>query len=370
MTNKNNKNLTLCATEQHAITRVLPYYLNSTQNINVNTLGNGLINDTYLVESIEHSFVLQRINQHVFPTPQYIAQNAELIHEHLAQKIALSQYPFESIGHILNTQNKTLTFINNECWRAIDYIDNTYTVNAIENATQAKQVAQAFATFTATLSDFDATQLKETIPNFHNIESRLSQFHQALAQASTSKLATADSLISFVSENKSFVSHVNEISSKLPLRVTHNDTKINNLLFCKKTHQPKAVIDLDTCMPGFLMNDVGDLIRSTCPSVDENETNLSQMEIRLDVFETIVQSYIQSFESKGISVIEKESLVTGTLLLPFMLATRFLTDYLNGNVYFHTDYDTQNLDRAANQFHLFTLFKEKQTILRKLVHQE
>jgi len=351
------------------VSQVLPYYQCTFENSTISPLGNGLINDTFLVKSSERCFVLQRINLHVFPEPELIAHNLELIHKHLSEKIAQHHYPYTSIGAISNVQGELLTIIDDHCWRALDYITETTTVDNIETTEQAQLVASAFATFSANLHDFDATQLKETIPNFHNINNRLTQLKLAIKNTSPLRKNAANQLIEFVESNQLFIERVNNISEQLPTRVTHNDTKINNLLLDKHSNQPKAIIDLDTCMPGYLMNDFGDLVRTTCANIDENATNIHDMEIDVDIFSVLAKSYIQAFTPYGISNREKDSLVIGTLLIPFMLAIRFLTDHLNGNVYFHCNYETQNLDRAANQFHLFSLLQEKNDELLAVVHQ-
>jgi Ser/Thr protein kinase RdoA (MazF antagonist) len=355
-------------TQIDALTPVLPFYFCTVQQCEITQLGNGLINDTYLITSLSTQFVLQRINLHVFPQPELIAHNAELIHQHLINTNNKTQYPFISIGHIKNIQDESLTLINNECWRAIDYVPGTFTINSIENTQQAEQAAQAFATFTESLSKFDATTLSETIPNFHRIDTRLTQLELAIKNSPKNRIDNAQTYISFINEHHNFVKQVNDISEILPIRVTHNDTKINNLLFDNVTKQAKAVIDLDTCMPGFLMNDFGDLVRTTCSNMDENAQNINEMVVRMNFFRSIAKAYLDVFKN-NITEHEKESLVIGSQLLPFMLAIRFLTDYLNGNVYFHTDYEHQNLDRAKNQFRLFSLLKGKNKELLDIVFQ-
>ena len=350
-----------------ALSPILPFYSCTIENCIVSQLGEGLINDTFLIKSPISQFVLQRINLHVFPKPELIANNAKLIHSHLSKKASSKSYPYSAIGHIKNSKDELLTFINDECWRAITYIPDTYTVNTIDNIQQASLVAKAFATFTAGLSDFDNKAIAETIPNFHCINTRISQFKAAFKNASPEKVTEASECITFINNNMTFIEHVNSVTKNLPRRVTHNDTKINNLLFCKNSNQPKAVIDLDTCMSGLLMNDFGDLVRTTCVNIDENNTNLSNMTLRLDFFDVIVKAYVSAFPN--ISQEEKESLIIGAKLLPFMLAIRFLTDYLNNNIYFHCEYDSQNLDRAKNQFKLFSLLNEKHDELIKIISE-
>lgn len=380
----NNK---ISDTIKNTLTHILPLYNCSLNASKITRIGNGLINDTYLVESSEARFVLQRINTHVFPKPQSIVENAELIHQHLQQKIQNKSYPFSSVGHVKNIHQNALTCYENsdhntdnngdkkEYWRALDYIPNSVTIEAIETTQQAELMANAFAQFTTTLSDLDARKLNETIPNFHHINTRLQQLSTALNACSNSdsdkkkaqRIQESQTLISFIEHQKTFVKQVNELSTHLPLRVTHNDTKINNLLFSHLTQQPIAVIDLDTCMPGFLMNDFGDLVRTCCPNIDENNTDLHSMTIRMDIFKAIARGYLTAFNN-NLSKHEKESLVVGSQLIPFMLGIRFLTDHINGNIYFQTEYTKQNLDRAKNQFHLFALWQEKHNELLEIVN--
>ena len=358
----------LSTTQINALTPVLPFYFCNINNSAINPLGNGLINDTYLVSSPNATFVLQQINLHVFPNPEMMVQNAELIHQHLLNKSSLAPYPLTSIGHIKNNNGNCLTVINDKCWRAIDYVADTYTINTIENTQQAAQAAEAFATFTANLSDFDATLLVETIPNFHKVNTRLKQLEQAIKGSNQLYRDKAQPFITFINSHLDFVKKVNELSKSLPTRVTHNDTKINNLLFCNISNKAKAVIDLDTCMPGFLMNDFGDLVRTTCTNIDENNKNIADMVFQLDFFKVITTAYLNVFKN-NITHSEKESLVVGAQLLPYMLAIRFLTDYLNGSVYFHTEYEDQNIDRVKNQLHLFELIKSNQKELLKIVFE-
>jgi len=350
----------------HSLANVLKFYHQSPNTCTVTPIGNGLINKTYLVNTPERKFVLQCINTHVFPTPADVVHNAELIHQHLLQKIQSNTYPLQSIGLINNVNNNTLTYCDGNYWRALTYIENTITIEHIENTQQAEQVAHAFAQFSVNLSDINTANLIDTIPQFHHLTTRLKQFNTALNKATSTNKTQSNALISFIHSHQSFIDKVNNISKHLPIRVTHNDTKINNLLFCKQTHRATAVIDLDTCMPGFLMNDFGDLIRTCCPNIDENNTDLPSMNIRMELFEAITKGYIKAFNNT-LTTLEKESLVVGCLLIPFMLAVRFLTDHLNGNVYFNTQYPKQNLDRAKNQFHLFSLLYKKQHELLNII---
>jgi len=370
------------------LANILPLYNCTLNNSHVTRIGNGLINDTFLVQPNNDDekdnflpFILQRINTQVFSNPQAIVNNAKLIHQHLQVKVDQQLYLFNSMGHLPNIYQDYLSSVdsstnkNKTHWRALNYIPNSYSVEVINTTIQAELVANAFAHFSRTLSDIETHKLNETLPNFHNIDTRLAQLSSSLntnflgtntRKEKQIKITKNQTLIDFVNNQKAFISHVNSLTKQLPIRVTHNDTKINNVLFSKLTLKPIAVIDLDTCMPGFLMNDFGDLVRTSCPNIDENSTNLTAMEIRLEIFLAIARGYINAF-NESLSLIEKESLVIGVQLIPLMLGIRFLTDYFNGDVYFKTTYAEQNIDRAKNQFHLFSLLQSKHNELLNIV---
>lgn len=245
---------------------------------------------------------------------------------------------------------------------------NSYTIEQVESPQQAAMAVEAFAHFTATLSVYDATQVDEIIPDFHHLPFRLQQLQKAIDADMIGRVKHAKSLIEFCQSQHKFISEIADISSKLPLHITHNDTKINNLLFSKDTDKPIAVIDLDTCMPGFLMNDFGDMVRTCVSSLVEDDPNIEHMEIDLDVLEALSTAYVGGLANK-ITDIEKESLVLGARLLPFMVGVRFLTDYLDGDNYFHVAHNSHNKDRAANQFQLYRLLTQVQPTISGFIKQ-
>lgn len=352
--------------DREILNQVLPHYNCSLNNSTVSTLGNGLINSTYLVRSINASFVLQRINNHVFQLPEQVINNAELINLHLLKQKEQGNYSLESIGQISSNKNTLMVDIESGYWRAIQFIPNCYSVEEVETPKQALQAATAFAQFTSALSDFPANQLIEIIPNFHNLTSRIEQLQQAIKKDEKGRLAQCQDLVNACLSQQSFIEKVSEIVKNLPIQVTHNDTKINNLLFNTQTNSPVAVIDLDTCMPGFVMHDFGDMVRTCCSNLPEDGTELEQMAIRLDIFSALTAGYVETFADK-LSSIEKESLVIGAQLMPFMVATRFLADFLNGDSYFQINHPQHNLERAKNQFHLYKLLHSAQAQLNDIV---
>jgi Ser/Thr protein kinase RdoA (MazF antagonist) len=315
-------------------------------------LGNGHINTTFLIQSATKSFVLQRINHHVFKQPEHIIENANLISDHLAKQ---THYPLENIFQLKTATGKSSTKHGNDTWRALNFIEQSYTVEQVDTTEQAKQVATAFAHFSGHLEQFDAKKLHDVIPNFHNIVTRLQQLDQAIKDCKNDKrLARAKDSINFCHDEQSFIDEVINISAVLPLYVTHNDTKISNLLFSSQTKQPVAVIDLDTCMSGFLMNDFGDMVRTCCSSLTEDATDIENMTFKADIFNALYSAYNQALVDK-ITPLEQQSLLIGAKLFPFIMAVRFLTDYINGDIYYTTTHASHNIERAANQFKLYKL---------------
>jgi len=320
----------------------------------ISPLGNGLINSTYLVKHPDKTFVLQKINQTVFKQAKQVISNAEHIDGFLVAAKARNQYPLSSIGQLATINEKKCIEIGDELWRALYFIPDCYTIEAVENTAQAEQAATAFAQFTSALSGFSADKLSVIIPNFHSLQFRLQQLKDAIKRDPVGRLKSCQSQVDYCLEQKDFIAEVAAMVEKLPLHVTHNDTKINNLLFCNKTKQPIAVIDLDTCMPGHLMHDFGDMVRTCCSSLPEDGKNIEDMTVRFDIFDALLTAYIKGF-GENITSLEKRSLITGAQLLPIMIGVRFLTDYIDGDNYFNTQYDAHNLVRAKNQFKLYSL---------------
>ena len=333
----------------------------------VSSLGNGLINSTYLVKHPDKTFVLQKINQTVFKQAKQVISNAEQIDGFLVSAKARNQYALSSIGQLSTVDDEKCIEIDDELWRALYFIPNCYTIEAVENIAQAEQAATAFARFTSALSGFSADKLSVIIPDFHNLQSRLQQLQEVVKRDPVGRLKSCQPQVDFCLGQKDFIDAVAAMVEKLPLHVTHNDTKINNLLFCNETKQPIAVIDLDTCMPGYLMHDFGDMVRTCCSNLPEDGKNIEQMEVRFDIFNALLQAYVKGF-GENISRLEKQSLITGAQLLPFMIGIRFLTDYIDGDNYFQTQFEAHNLVRAKNQFQLYSLLHDQVDQLRECLN--
>ncbi len=353
---------------EHQLTldSVLKHFKSSSLGYSISPLGNGLINHTYLVKTVDKPFVLQRINEHVFRQPWLVTRNADLINQHLLLKKQQGHYPLVTISQLTNTKKDTLLKLDSGYWRAIEFIPCSYSVEVVETPEQAESVANAFAEFNAALSDFPADELSEIIPNFHHLAHRLKLLTEVINADKAQRKSQCTTLIDYCFEQQDFINEVANLITILPIKVTHNDTKINNLLFSSHTHQAIAVIDLDTCMPGFLMHDFGDMVRTCCSNLPEDSTALEKMTVRLDIFNALANGYITALDER-ISKKERDSLIVGALLIPFMMAVRFLTDYLDGDNYFHIKHQEHNLERAKNQMQLFKLLNQQREQLSSII---
>lgn len=345
---------------------VLAQYAISIKDCDISTLGHGLINTTLLIKSPCKNIVLQRINHKVFPQPTQVTDNADLLYQHLLIQKNQNQFPLTPIEQYKTVEHNNHVKINNEYWRALSYINNSLTYEKITSTEQAFDLGKAFATFTSALSQFKSETLHTIIPNFHDLSGRIKALERSQKTPKQNREKDTFALSEFIFSQQTFIKQVADIILKVPLRVTHNDTKLNNLLFDRITGKPCAVIDLDTCMPGYLMHDFGDMIRSCCSTSAEDDEQLSNMRIKLNTIKILTSGFYAGF-STPLSTVEKQSLLIGIKLMPFMLGIRFLTDYLNGDQYFQTQYTHHNLVRAKNQLHLYKLFCQHQNLLNDIV---
>ena len=331
----------------------------------ISALGNGHINDTFLIKNQQTCFVLQKLNTQVFPSPWDLVNNAEKISQHLLQKRQQNQYQLNVVTPYL-TQNGSLAVdLKDEgFWRAISYLPESHSVEVVGNADDAELAANAFGHFSWALSDFDATKIIDVIPKFHHLSGRIDALKQAAETDTKNRLSECQQWVDFVLSQQNLFDELAQIESKLPLRICHNDTKINNMLFNKQCMTAMAIIDLDTCMKGHLMYDFGDMVRTCCSPEAEDSTTLDKVIARPDIFEALCRGYLSSLNTI-LTKEEKQSLWLGAKIMPLMIGVRFLTDYLNGDMYFHTHHQQHNLERAANQFTLYKSLLNQSEQLRK-----
>mgnify|MGYP000046711614 FL=1 len=337
------------------------------KHASIKPIGSGHINTTMLLSTSKRSLVVQKLNTVVFPKPHLLVDNARLIEQHLSKKQQVGEFNLTIVRHVATTQNNYLVNNNDDTWRALEFIGGSYSEDVVNTASQAQTAANAFGQFAQALQDFDANKLHAVIPNFHNLAMRAEVFKQVVSTDPHKRLANCQDEVDFCLSQLSLIDELNAIEGKLPIRVCHNDTKINNMLFCLDSSNAKAVIDLDTCMPGYWLNDFGDMVRTFCSAEQEDSTALEKVGVREDIFAAIVKGYVEPL--KGVlTPAEKQSFWLGAKVMPFMIGLRFLTDYLDGDNYFTTKYDTHNLDRAKNQFALYRDIVSKKQVLQALLN--
>ena len=340
--------------------------------------GSGHINDTFAVvfarEGGRVRYILQRINHNVFKNPTKLMENVERVTAHVRSKLLT-----------LNTDDidrRTLKLVPNlsgrnwyvdatgNHWRCYYFIEKAATYDQCENPTQAFQAARAFGEFQKHLADLPAPRLHETIPNFHHTRARFDALRTAIERDSANRAADVTREIEFVLKHETMVDVLlqEQRAGNLPERVTHNDTKLNNVMLDDATGEGICVIDLDTVMPGLALYDFGDFCRSACRPTPEDERDLSKVEMRMEMFEALVAGYLKS-AGKFLTRCEKDFLSFSAPLITFEIGIRFLCDHLEGDRYFKIHRENHNADRARVQFKMVESFlrnaKQMEAVVRR-----
>lgn len=343
---------------------------------NCTEIRSGHINHTYLVSAEEgetvRKYVLQMINTSIFRHPDELMENIIRVTGHIAKKVtAMGLDATRRTLHFLQTNDGKWMYTapDNSVWRCYHYID-ALSLQQVESADMFERVGRAFGNFQQQLSDFDASLLHETIPNFHNTVSRYNDFLTALNKDTANRASGVPEEIRFVKGHEKICSYIMDgiASGRFPLRVTHNDTKLNNILVDEKTGEGICVIDLDTVMPGSVLGDFGDSIRFGASSAAEDETDLDKVYVRLDMFEAYTKGFLAGLNN-SLTEEEVRAFPMGALMLTLETGIRFLTDYLNGDTYFRTEYPEHNLDRARNQFKLVSDMEKKMDEMNRIVQK-
>jgi Ser/Thr protein kinase RdoA (MazF antagonist) len=311
--------------------------------------GTGLINNTWKVYTPQQNFILQRINDHVFRQPQDIAHNIRLVANYLKEKHP--DYFF--VAPIITADSKDIVFFKGQGWfRMMPFVENSFTLDVVQTSDQAFEAAKQFGRFTKMLSGFDALKLKKTIPQFHDLELRYQQFSNATTQGNEKRINESKNIIEELIQHRSIVDEYRSILSnpQFRLRVTHHDTKISNVLF-DKSSKGMCVIDLDTIMPGYFISDAGDMMRTYLSPVSEEEKDFDKIIIRNDFLQAVVEGYNEEMQNE-LTADEKKCFLFAGKFMIYMQALRFLTDYLNNDIYYGAKYEDHNLVRAKNQLTL------------------
>ena len=342
--------------------------------VNVEECHNGHINRTYfLTYDTGKRYVMQMVNTDIFKKPDEVMENIVGVTEHI-------RHGFEAKG--INATRRALNVVwtksgkwghvdrRGTYWRMYDFVEGADCYMQVESAEMFTKVGYAFGQFQRQLSDFDASRLHESIPNFHNTEWRFENLKKAIAENKSGRVHLIEDEIKFALDRKEITSFVNKsiADGSLTLRVTHNDTKLNNIMMDKETGEGICVIDLDTVMPGSVLADFGDSIRFGASSAAEDETDLDKVYCRLDMFEAFAKGFIEGLEG-SLTESEIRALPMGALILTYETGIRFLSDYLDGDVYFRVAHPNHNLDRARNQFKLVRDMEEKMDEMKAIVEK-
>ena len=338
-------------------------------DVEANRYGNGHINETYLIEPCK--YILQKINTDIFTNCDELMQNISNVTEFLRKKIVLSGGdPDRETLTVISTINGDTYYRddNGNCYRMYLFINNTNTVNSNPTAEQLYSAAKAFGRFQNMLNDYPADTLFETIKDFHNTPDRFAKLEKAIKDNIAGRRHLVEKEIEFALSCKDWVGYVTEgiASGDIPLRVTHNDTKINNVMFDADTNETICVIDLDTVMPGSMLYDFGDALRIGAATADEDETDLSKVEFDLTKFEAFAKGFVEEM-ADSMTAREGELLAFSAKLLTYECGIRFLTDYLNGDTYFKIHRENHNLDRARTQFKLVADMDKKMDKMNDIV---
>ncbi|MEN9319428.1 MAG: hypothetical protein RLZZ309_415 [Bacteroidota bacterium] len=315
-------------------------------------LSQGLINQTYELQTAQGAFILQNINTQVFKDPYAIDHNIKSIGQYYNTTV-----PDQLYTHLVpNLRGETLIEWEGKHYRAFKKIEG-FALDVLTNADQAKEAAHQFGKFTASLSEFPIEALKVTIPHFHDLALRYHQFEQALIHGDTKRMATAKDAIQFLQSHQSYVKKWLDFTSnkEAHLRVTHHDTKISNVLF--KDENAICVIDLDTTMPGYFISDIGDMCRTYLCPVNEACQDLSQIKIIPERWTAIQNGYLEAM-GEFLTSFEKDHFAFSGQCIIYMQALRFITDYLQLDQYYKIDRPSQNLDRTLNQHQLLIEFNK------------
>ncbi|RYE36577.1 MAG: aminoglycoside phosphotransferase family protein [Sphingobacteriaceae bacterium] len=340
----------------------------------IKAYGSGHINDTFFVKNAlqKPDYLLQKVNNYVFKDVPGLMRNIELVINHLKQKILFPADAEKQVLTLVNCKNGQTYFKDDDgnYWRMFHFLPNTRSYDLITTSRQAQQGGMAFGRFQSLLSDLDPALLIQTIPDFLNIEKRLKDFQLAIQNNSFGRVSAVTSEIDFLLQRAENMLEILQLGRAgiLPLRITHNDTKFNNVLLDQTDHF-QCVIDLDTVMPGYVAYDFGDAIRTIINKGAEDEPDLDKVQLNIPLFAAFTQGYLS--EAKHfLTGPEVKSLVKGVLLLPYMQAVRFLTDYLQGDVYYKVRFTAHNLQRSRAQMQLVKMLEKQVDALQQIIENE
>ncbi|MFD2550954.1 phosphotransferase enzyme family protein [Bizionia sediminis] len=316
-------------------------------------LTSGHINDTYLVTQWnDEKYIVQRLNHLVFPNIHAVMANKVLVSTHLQKQYAHAASPYQAVSFLKTTQNAYVYFYKNTYWNVMLYIPNAVTIQTTKNPDITQEAGKLYGDFIFRTSGIKISSLDVTLPKFHDVSWRFTQFNTALEQANNQRKKQAQETINFAQTHVVAMQKIEQLQAhnKIPIRITHNDTKLTNILF-NANYKGLAVIDLDTVMPGSVLFDFGDSVRSICATTTEDDPNEAGTHINLELYSAFCTGFASQVNTL-LTPTEKANLVLGVQTLIYIMGLRFVTDFLNNDTYYKTRYENHNLDRANNQFAL------------------
>ena len=362
------------------LTEILNKFKLNGKIVKIEPCGNGRINKTFKVTThnvnndTDYKYILQRINTDLFTKPKELMKNIENVTSFIEKNKSKSS-KMQVIKIIKNNNGANYIETPDGCFRVYEYIENSVSHDScIGNPRLFEDCGRIFGEFQSILDKFDASNLYETIPNFHNTKLRYETFLKAIASADAKRLKDAKTYIVELRHYGETLGLASKIVDKLenhtlPLRVTHNDTKLNNVAFDRNTDEAIAVLDLDTIMPGAICYDYGDALRSGCNTENEESIDFKNINFNKELFESFTSGYLKS-ASNFLTKEEVDSLIDGAMVITFELSLRFLTDFLQNDIYFGAKQYDSNLNRAINQLSLLNKMKENEDYMKNFVSSE
>lgn len=344
------------------------------QVVDCRLIGSGHIHDTYLVRTASTSaYILQRMNNKVFRDIPGMMENIERVTRHLRLKLSTipGSNPDKETLTIINAKNGKSYLLdqNGAYWRVYIYIEPHQIYDLADDPAKVKEAGRAYGTFVFLLSDLGGERLHDSIPDFHNIEMRLQKFHSALLHGNKNRIEQAPDQIKLILDQAEEMTLLNRLAKegKIPVRNTHNDTKINNILFSPEG-KAICVIDLDTVMPGLVHFDFGDAMRTFTNTAAEDEKDLSKVSMNIEFFENFAAGYLSATKFM-LTGEEKKHLAFSAKYFTYLHVLRFLTDYIEGDIYYKIDYREHNLVRARNQYALLKSMESNYNTMRKIISE-
>lgn len=357
---------------------VLKEYFNFNNIVDVKPYGNGHINATYLIEFPTCKYILQKINSTVFSSPFAVMHNIELVTNYMRKNIIYDGKDPRLclLTIVLNRFDQNLTMVNDEFWRCTRFIEECVTYEQTDDPAIFEEAGRAVGEFQKNLNDFRTRLIVDTIEHFHDTPYRYQTFQDIIKIDRVNRVKDCSEEIEFVKSHADKLDIITGLlrEGKIPRRVTHNDTKLNNIMISKTTGKALGLLDLDTVMKGSLLYDYGDALRIGASTAAEDETDLSKVTINVDLVKAFTRGYLS--EIKGIICDEEiKHLIDGYFLMTFEVGMRFLTDYIDGDRYFKLNDEMKknrpnvNLERARNQFKLVSEIEKQYQTLEKIVKE-